>query len=211
MRAEITDLELLSEFHKGNEESFLELVERFTTKIFNLAFRITRNAEDAQEVVQDVFLTLYQKSHTFAGKSAFSSWLYRIAVNAAFMHMRGRKRHNALSIEDLSPNLRESWIGKDALSHDINYISTGHELRSKLETAVSRLPEEYRDVFVLRDVDGLSNEETSEILAISVAAIKSRLHRARLMLQKKLDRYYRDYTHEEQIMYGPKYSLSLKN
>lgn len=204
MQIEKTEIELLNAFHAGNQECFLELVERFTVKVLNLATRITRNHQDAEEVVQDVFMTLYQKSRSFEGKSALSSWIYRITVNAAFMRMRSRKRHLAISLEDVSPSIKENWVAKDIQSNNINYMISGHELREALEGAVSRLPEEYRDVFVLRDVDGMSNEEVAEILSISVAAVKSRLHRGRLMLQKKLERYHADYSNESQIMYGPK-------
>lgn len=191
----ITDTQLVEQFKKGSMEAFEEIVSRYESKVFNLAMRFTRNQEDAEEVLQDVFTTLYKKMDGFQGKSAFSSWLYRIIVNAAFMKLRKRKQHNTVSIEDLSPAVKQFCIDQDCLSVSrSDTISMHRELRDVLEGAISRLPDQYRAVFVLRDVDGLSNQEVGEILDLSIPAVKSRLHRSRLMLRRKLERYYNDYT-----------------
>ncbi|NMC63550.1 MAG: sigma-70 family RNA polymerase sigma factor [SAR324 cluster bacterium] len=186
----ITDLMLIKDFTKGSLEAFEELISRYETKVFNLAMRFTRNQEDAEEVVQDVFTTLYKKIQGFQGKSAFSSWLYRIVVNAAFMKLRKRRQYNAVYIEDL--------VQEQKIDHDSMFIcrsdaiTINREVREMLVSAINRLPEQYRNVFVLRDIDGLSNEEVSELLSLSIPAVKSRLHRSRLMLRRKLTRLYRD-------------------
>ena len=191
----ISDVALVAEFSKGSIEAFEELVSRYEAKVFNLAIRFTRNQEDAEEVMQDVFTTLYRKIDGFQGKSAFSSWLYRIVVNAAFMKLRKRKQNQSMLLEDLAPQVREACMEKDVLmGHTANNTAVTSELRVVLQAAIDKLPEQYRAVFVLRDVDGLSNEETSEVLALSIPAVKSRLHRSRLMLRKKLQRYYDDFT-----------------
>lgn len=191
----VTDLALIEQFRKGSINAFEELINRYESKIFNLALRLTRNPEDAEEVLQDVFATLYRKVLSFQGKSAFSSWLYRIVVNAAFMKLRKRKQQSTLFLEDLSPATRQAVLDNDPLfiarSDTLTYA---RELRDVLSGAINRLPEQYRAVFVLRDVDGLSNQEVGEILMISIPAVKSRLHRSRLMLRKKLQRYYQEYT-----------------
>lgn len=196
MKTDLTDVQLVEEFRKGSIEAFEEIVSRYEAKAMNLSLRFTRNQEDAEEVLQDVFSTIYRKIDGFRGQSAFSSWLYRIVVNAAFMKLRKRKQHQTISIEDLAPQVRQHCIDREAF---VGSVSTGNmivsaELREVLQAAIDKLPEQYRAVFVLRDVDGLSNQETGEILSLSIPAVKSRLHRSRLMLRKRLKRYYEDFT-----------------
>ncbi len=202
MEKMVLDTELVNNFKNGDTSSFVELVERYTQKVHNLSIRITRSEEDAEEVIQDVFVTVYNKIDKFEGKSAFSSWLYRITVNTAFMKLRKRRQTPAISIEELSPTVRDNWVGHKSDDCDVNYISSRHELRAELDNAVSKLPDEYRMIFVMRDVDGMSNQEVGELLDLSVPAVKSRLHRSRLMLRKKLQKFYNDYTTENTISYG---------
>ncbi len=190
----VTDNMLIEKFKAGSMDAFEELIGRYESKIFNLAMRFTRNQEDAEEVLQDVFATIYKKVQGFEGKSAFSSWLYRIIVNAAFMKLRKRKQQNTVYIEDLSPTVRQSCLDKESLfGARSDSLAYGKELREILQGAINRLPEQYRAVFVLRDVDGLSNQEVGEILDLSIPAVKSRLHRSRLMLRRKLRRYYGEF------------------
>lgn len=193
----VSDKMLVERFRKGSVEAFEEIVNRYEAKLFNLAFRFTRNQEDAEEVLQDVFSTVFKKVDSFQGKSAFSSWMYRITVNAAFMKLRKRKQRPAISIEDLAPTVRQKFVdqGSDSTNQS-DTITLHREMREVLQAAINKLPEQYRAVFVLRDVDGLSNQETGEILQLSIPAVKSRLHRSRLMLRRKLQRYWDDYTEQ---------------
>lgn len=204
------DARLVEALQAGDEASFLELLNRYSQKVHNLALRITRSAEDAEEVLQDVFVTVHQKIARFEGKSAFSSWLYRITVNTAFMKLRKRKQSAACSIEDVSANVRENWVGNRTDQSDVNFISSKHQLREQLEEAIGKLPDEYRLIFVLRDIDGLSNQEVGEVLRLSVPAVKSRLHRSRLMLRKYLQRYYDDYVSDDKIFFGPRAGKSAE-
>ncbi|MCB0328402.1 MAG: sigma-70 family RNA polymerase sigma factor [Bdellovibrionales bacterium] len=198
-----SDSQLVALTKGGNEEAFLELVERYTEKVQHLAMRITRSEQDAEEVVQEVFITLFTKIKTFRGTSAFSSWLYRVTSNAAFMKLRNRRKHSASSYEEVTENGGScESVRQRSDSSDVNYISTRHELRQLIEEAIEALPSEYRSIFVLRDVDGLSNHEVGEVLGLSVPAVKSRLHRARLMLRKKLQRYYQDYYDADVLQLG---------
>ncbi len=191
----IPDTVLVDKLKAGNMEAFEELISRYESKVFNLAMRFTRNPEDAEEVLQDVFSTIYSKIEGFRGQSAFSSWMYRIIVNAAFMKLRKRKQQATVSLEDLTPAVKQFCIERESLlANRSDNITINRELRDKLEDAIGRLPDQYRAVFILRDVDGLSNQEVSEILELSIPAVKSRLHRSRLMLRKKLQRYYLDFT-----------------
>lgn len=199
---------LVADFLNGDESSYVELISRYSDKVFNLALRLTRNREDAEEVLQDAFVTVYHKLASFEGKSAFSSWLYRITVNTAFMLLRKRKQHQAISIEDVSPQDRESWAGNRSENNDISFMSSRHELKATLESAISKLPDDYRAIFLLRDVDGLSNQEVGDVMGLSVPAVKSRLHRSRSLLRKRLNKYYNDYVNDDVISYGSYYQMA---
>lgn len=179
MHCVVSDSELVERILGGDQESFEEIVSRYEEKAFRLASRYTRNLEDAEEVLQDVFTTVFRKLHTFEGKSSFSSWLFRITVNAGLMKLRRRSRDPLVQVDDPGGHL-VSLIEVENLPDRQLYT---RELRHILIKAVSRLPEEYQTVFVLREVDGLTNRETGEVLGISVSAVKSRLHRARLLMR----------------------------
>jgi RNA polymerase sigma-70 factor, ECF subfamily len=207
MSEKAIDFKLVNEFREGRLESYVELVNKYTQKVHNLAFRISRNEEDTEEIVQDVFITVYNKIDKFEGKAAFSSWLYRITANAAFMKLRKRKQHQVVSLEDAIEGGTETLV--PATDHTES-MGLQHEIRGFLERALEHLPAEYRAIFVLRDVDGLSNQDVSEILGITVPAVKSRLHRSRLMLRKKLQRFYQDYINHDKISYGPLYCQQLR-
>jgi len=198
----VSDSVLIERFRNGSIEAFEEIVSRYESKVFNLAMRFTRNQEDAEEVLQDVFTTIYKKLAGFEGKSAFSSWLYRIIVNAAFMKLRKRKQNTTVSIEDLAPAVKQYCIEREGVTESrSDTLTMNKELRDRVQGAIDRLPEQYRAVFVLRDVDGLTNQEVSEILDLSIPAVKSRLHRSRLMLRRKLRRYYEDFTGNSRVSY----------
>jgi RNA polymerase sigma-70 factor (ECF subfamily) len=197
----ISDVGLVNKFKDGNIAAFEEIISRYEAKVMNLALRFTRNQEDAEEVMQDVFTTVYRKIDGFRGQSAFSSWLYRIVVNAAFMKLRKKKQSQTISMEDLAPAVKQYCIERDTLATAHSHgVAVARELQEVLQRAIDKLPDQYRAVFVLRDVDGLSNQETGEILDLSIPAVKSRLHRSRLMLRKKLQRYYEDFTGNKAVI-----------
>jgi RNA polymerase sigma-70 factor (ECF subfamily) len=197
----LTDVEVVNQFKAGDTLAFEEIISRYESKVMSLALRFTRNQEDAEEVMQDVFTTVYRKIDGFRGQSAFSSWLYRIVVNAAFMKLRKRKQSQTVSMDDLSPAIKQYCMDRDTLSGSYSQnIAISHEMQAVIQNAVNRLPDQYRAVFVLRDVDGLSNQETGEILNLSIPAVKSRLHRSRIMLRKKLQRYYEDFTGNKAVI-----------
>ncbi len=190
----IEDEVLIKKIAKGCEESFAEIISRYETKVHNLAMRLTRNPEDAEEVLQDVFITVYRKVGSFEGKSKFSSWLYRITVNAAFMKLRKKKQEKAISLDEVITSIENQPITQPtAFGARADSLAIDNEVRGALEGAIGRLPEDYRAVYVLRDVDGLSNKEVSDILGLSIPAVKSRLHRSRIMLRKRLRKFYEDF------------------
>lgn len=197
MATKRSDLDLVGSVCRGDESSFEELVNRYAPKVLNLALRVTRSQEDSEEVAQDVFVTVFRKLKSFEKKSAFSSWLYRVTLNTAFMKIRSRNRRKAISLEDLDPLVQQNWAGDRSDTTNVDFISSRHEMQSRMQAAVDELPEDYRAIFILRDVDGLSNQMVGEILGLTVPAVKSRLHRSRVMLRERLQGYYATYKGKE--------------
>lgn len=203
MLTTLTDKELVTKLQNGEKEAFAELFSRYSEKAFHLATRISRNQADAEEIIQEVFLNVYRKIDKFEGKSAFSSWLYRITVNSALMKLRKKSKATCVSLDEDIYNIESICLGGQENNRSkIAYLSTRHELRAKLQEAIESLPKEYKTIFILRDVDGLSNKEVSEIVDVSVPAVKSRLHRARILLKKRLLNYYNDYLNNDVIFEG---------
>jgi RNA polymerase sigma-70 factor (ECF subfamily) len=187
------DTELVERVKQGDEAAFGALVECHQEKVYRLAWNLTHHAQDAEEVTQDVFLKVYRKIGSFDGRAAFGTWLYRVATNTALMKLRGRRREFHLAVEEEGPAFlpdgRHARPVADwsALPED-ELLSA--ERRRVLMEAIEALPNDYKAVVVLRDVEGLSNHEVAEVLGVSVAAIKSRLHRARLALRERLAAYF---------------------
>jgi RNA polymerase sigma-70 factor (ECF subfamily) len=191
----LDDSVLLEELRKGTPEAVENLFDRFHGKIYSLAMSILKNESDAEEATQDVFLTVVQKAHTFKGNSALYSWIYRICVNTCLMRLRGKRRGETVSIEDFMPVFTEDGMHAsliDDWSKEVERKALDKELGQVIQRFTGALSEKYRVVFVLSDVEGLSNEETAQILGLTVPAVKSRLHRARLYLRERLTRYLQE-------------------
>ncbi|HET6284377.1 MAG TPA: RNA polymerase sigma-70 factor [Polyangia bacterium] len=194
--SDASDDELVALAKKKDYAAFEELLNRYQDKVFRLAFRFVRNESDAKEILQDTFLSIWRKLDTFKGDSQFSSWLYRIAANAALMRLRAQRRHPEISTDELPsgfldqyqygavPPQGENWARRpdEQLQSD--------ELRRHIQEATDALPEIYRTIFLVRDVEGLSTEETAELLGISVPTVKTRLHRARMALREAIAAYF---------------------
>lgn len=192
----ISDEVLVKKSQKGDYPSFEELVKRYEKKIYNLAYRIMGNKEDASDVLQETFLQAFKKLAGFRGKAKFSTWLYRVAVNICLMKKRKRKRMETVSLDipiltkkedEIKRELRDDWSESPLATLE------NEEVKKNLSKAIDSLPEEYRTVFLLRGLNGLSNEEVASVLKISLPAVKSRLHRARLFLRDKLSQYFQEY------------------
>lgn len=192
-----SDNQLIEEFKRGNQFSFEELIGRYAGKAFSLALRLTRSQEDAEEVLQDVFVTVARKITNFEGKSSFSSWLYRVTVNASLMKLRKRKQDQSILIEDVQPQVQEAVIMRSVERSAAENEASRAEVAGAIEDAIRRLPDEYRPVFVLRDVDGLTSGEVSKILNLTIPAVKSRLHRSRIMLRRRLARFHAEFFADE--------------
>jgi RNA polymerase sigma-70 factor (ECF subfamily) len=187
-----SDLDLINDFRKGDQQAFEELLSRYSNKVFSLATRLTRNQEDAEEVLQDVFVTVHRKIAGFEGKSSLSSWLYRVTVNAAFMKLRKRRQDPAVPLEDVAQQPIQISALKSPESAYVDSQTIRNEMLEALEVAIRKLPDDYRPVFVLRDVDGLTSREVGRILNLTIPAVKSRLHRSRLMLRRRLSRFFEE-------------------
>ena len=181
---------------RAHEPAALEtLMERHGSRVYRVAFGITRNHADAEEVVQDVFLALFRKIDLFEGRAALSTWLYRVAANAALIKRRGKRVEVEVSLEGCLPTFREdghregdrAFVMADWSSVPERELLSG-EAREILDRALEQLPGHYQALLVLRDVEELSNEEVAEVLGESVSSVKSRLHRARMALREILTR-----------------------
>ncbi len=185
------DMELVEQAKAGSLDAFSELVSRYERKVFRLTQHITGNREDAEDALQEAFLKAFSHLSQFQGDSRFYTWLVRIAVNESLMKLRKRKATEALSL-DQAIETEEVPIPREIAAWDPNpeQLFAQQELREILDRAVSTLPPIFRTVFVLRDLDQLSTEETAEALNLSVPAVKSRLLRARFQLREKLTQYF---------------------
>jgi RNA polymerase sigma-70 factor (ECF subfamily) len=182
------DLDLL---RSGDKAAFTQLVERYADPLYNLALKLLGNQQEAEDALQETFLNAYKAIDSFEGRSSLNTWLYRIAYNTSLMQRR-KKRAATVSIDEpltlddgqVIPRQFFDWCclpERDLLSE---------EALEKMDEAVQQLPESLRSVFVLRDVEGLSTGEVGEVLDLSDSAVKSRLHRARLLLREQLSVYF---------------------
>jgi len=192
------DKELIDLFiNEGDECGFDEIVNRYIDKIYSLVFRITKNKEMTEDVVQEIIVTLSQKLDTFRGESSFSTWLYRISTNAALMKLRSEKKYiNDQVIEDnisFDDDNFGTYVPKDtSKSPDTFYMRK--EAGEVFDNALNNLPESYRIIIHLKDIEGFSYSEIADILEISVQAVKSRIHRARLLLRESLSDYFTEWS-----------------
>ncbi len=186
------ELELVSKARRGEGSAFSTLIKRYEGKIFRLAMNITQNREDAEDVLQEAFIKAYEHLDQFQGNSKFYTWVVRIAVNQALMKLRKRKSDRAVSIDEQIDTGEDTVVREIAAwDPDPEVRFSQKELRGILSEAVDGLEPIYKTVFTLRDVDGLSTEETAEALDLTVPAVKSRLLRARLQLRDKLTRFFK--------------------
>lgn len=183
---------LLAQSREGDTRAFAELVRRYEGRIFRLAQHITQNREDAEDVLQETFMKSYEHLDQFKGDAKFYTWIVRIAVNQALMKLRRRKTDKSVSLDEQIDTGEDTIVREIAAwDEDPEQRYTREELHSILDRAIQSLDPPYRSVFVLRDIDELSTEETAEALGLSVPAVKSRLLRARLQLREKLTRFFK--------------------
>jgi len=183
---------LVAQARTGDTRAFSELVSHYEGKIYRLAKRITQNDEDAEDVLQDAFLKAYEHLDSFKGDSKFYTWIVRIAVNESLMKLRKRKSDRTVPLDE-PMDLGEETVAREIAVWEDNPEQrySREEMQKILDDAVEGLKPDFRTVFVLRDIEELSTEETAETLGISIPAVKSRLLRARLALREKLTRQFK--------------------
>lgn len=185
-RNNVTEQDIVLRAKAGDQKALAELVTLYTDRIYNLALRILRSREDAEDVLQETFLAVVEKLHTFNEKSSFFTWIYRIATNASLMKIR-KKRYRFRELPD-RPEFGEQEI-IDWSQNPIKEVQN-QEIKKILDQAIGELSDIYRSVFILRDIEQLSIRETAKILDISEENVKIRLRRARLFLREKLSAYF---------------------
>jgi RNA polymerase sigma-70 factor, ECF subfamily len=191
-QATIDESTLVAQAREGDTVAFGELVRRYEGKIFRLAQHITQNREDAEDVLQETFLKAYEHLDQFQGNSKFYTWIVRIAVNQALMKLRRRKADRSVSLDETIDTGEDTIVREIAAwGEDPEERFSREELGELLDSAIKGLEPPYRSVFVLRDIEDLSTEETADALGLSIPAVKSRLLRARLQLREKLTRQFK--------------------
>ena len=190
----LSDEELIAPLKSGESGAFEELLRRYEGKVYGLTRSVTRNESDAQDALQDTFLSIYRKIGTFKEAASLSTWIYRIAINAALMKVRRRRpEERTIPLDEFQPQYDErghrAVIQPDWPVRGDEMLER-RELAELLRESIGALPPDYRSVFVLRDQEGLSTQEAAAVLDLSVSAIKSRLHRARLFLRERIKRHW---------------------
>ena len=181
--------ELIKKAQSGDKKALAELVKKYEQTIYNFSFKICRNKNYAEQIMQETFYSMVKSLHQFDHNSKLSTWLYRIVANHCLMMARKIKSRSFVSLDD-DENLFEEKYTADWGS--IPYKETeNEELKSILDKAIQNLSPDYRVVFLLRDVEGLSTEETAQVTDLSIPAVKSRLHRARAFLRKEINEAFK--------------------
>ena len=183
---------LVAKARAGDAQAFADLVNRYERKIYRLAKHITQNDEDAEDVLQETFLKAFEHLDTFQGNSKFYTWIVRIAVNESLMKLRKRKGDRTVPLDEPVDTGEEMVTREIAVWEDNpEQRYSREEMHQILNDAIETLKPDFRTVFMLRDIEELSTEETAEALHISIPAVKSRLLRARLALREKLTRQFK--------------------
>jgi RNA polymerase sigma-70 factor (ECF subfamily) len=186
----LNESEVIKRAKQGDHTAFSELVDEYSERIYNLGLRILRKKEDAEDILQETFLTVIQKIDTFDGRSSFFTWIYRIATNAALMKLR-KKKPQYVDLPE-NPDFQESIESKVFIdwSQDASLNVQNAEVKKVLNSAINELSEIYKTVFILRDIEQISIKETGKILNITEENVKIRLRRARQFLRDKLSDYF---------------------
>jgi RNA polymerase sigma-70 factor (ECF subfamily) len=192
----IEEAALLGRLRAGNERAYAEVMRKFGGRMLAVAQRLLGNEHDAQDAVQDAFLCAFRSLDKFAGESQLGTWLHKIAVNAALMKLRARRRRDERMIDDLLPIFDDTGhrvVSSPAAAtweSSAAEIIENREMRTMIRKKIDQLPENYRIVLLLRDIEEMDTDQTARILGIRPGAVKTRLHRARMALRELLDREF---------------------
>ncbi len=185
-----TDEMLISRFQSGDENAYIELVNRYKDKLINFVFYFLKDEENAEDIVQETFIRLYEKKHYYKQIAKFSTWIYTIARNLANTELRKKSRNKIMYLSQMNSHKKDY----DLKSNDpeLNSKIENEFLRKEIHFAIDKLPENYKSVIILRDIQGLDYEQISNIVGIPLGTVKSRINRARLQLQVDLIHYKKE-------------------
>jgi RNA polymerase sigma-70 factor (ECF subfamily) len=189
-----SESELLEGLRRGDPAAYRLFVDLNSAAVYNVALKLLGDEQEAEDVLQETFMSAFEALDSFEARSKLSTWLYRIAYNASLMRLRKRKQMTAFSldrptlgVDGLEMPTRQELVDWSTVPDDELLTA---EAREEMDRAIAELPEALRSTFVLRDIQGLSGAETAEVLGITVQAVKTRLHRARLRLRDRLSDYF---------------------
>jgi len=194
---QFSDAVLVKDLKNGDAKAMEEIVRRYSNKVYNLAYHLTRDNSAAEEIMQDVFLTVIAKINTLTNDAFFSTWLYRVTTNASYGFLRKEKKftEQTVSEEEVAQEPAIDYVYAWSTLPDDILLS--EESRKILQDSIDALPEAMRTVVIMKDVEGFSNEEIAQTMGLSVPAVKSRLYRGRLVLRNELADYFRRYSKDE--------------
>ena len=179
-----TDEQLIARFQSGDERAYIELVNRYRDRLINFVFPFLGDFEQAEDVVQETMLKLYEKKHYYREIAKFSTWIYTIARNLANTELRKKKRRKTTYISRMTKDDRQYDI--PAVQADLNQNLQNEFIRDRIHAAIKELPEHFKTVIILRDIQELSYDDISNIVGVPLGTVKSRINRARLQLQAEL-------------------------
>ncbi len=179
-----TDEELISRFQSGDEGAYIELVNRYRDRIYNFVFQFLGDIEEAEDVVQNTMIKLYEKKHYYKEIAKFSTWIYTIARNLANTELRKRKRRKITYFSQMSRKEKQYEI--PAIQNDVDKNLNDDYINKRIKKAIQKLPEHFKSIIILRDIQEFSYEEISNIVGVPLGTVKSRINRARLQLQADL-------------------------
>jgi len=193
-KGEKTDAELVAGIKLGDQADMEEIVRRYSGKVYNLGYHLTRNSSAAEEIMQEVFLTVVAKIGSLTNNAYFATWLYRVTTNAAYGYLRRERRYMEQSpVDEAELSAPEGYDWSELPDE----ILLSDESSGLIQAAIDRLPETMKTVLILKDVEGMKNEDIAQTLGLSVPAVKSRLHRGRLILRQALGEYFSKYAKGE--------------
>lgn len=196
-REKIQERRLVRRLRRGDQRAFATIVRTYQQRVFNMVFRFLGNREEAEDVAQDVFVTVYQSAASFRGDSKFSTWLYRVTVNHCknrLKYLKRRGRHMGRPLDEIAEHQIAQGSGETQPAYHAaiprpDDLAAGRQLEALIQREMAKMDEDHRLLLVLRDIQGLSYQEMAEVTGLNVGTIKSRLHRARLALKEALTRH----------------------
>ena len=182
-----TDEELITRFQEGDEQAYIELVNRYRDRLMNFIYRFVNDMEKAEDIVQDTLTKLYTHKHYYRDLAKFSTWIYTIAGNLAKTELRRKKRHKVTNLSHMSKDEKEYQL--PSVEPETDETVQGHFAEKEIQKAIQELPLHFRTVVIMRDIQELSYEEISKIVDVPLGTVKSRINRARLQLQQSLKEF----------------------